>query len=241
MTLKADFSKLKFPVLIFLLILSIYIVLIPGSKELSVIMDSQLLSLLYLVVRILRIDKILRFRSSKHAFTDYFKGFEKNKAIKKIFGERTEEVLKNLEVEFTYLRSYMWISDGDGHLVVSLYYLNNGDLVDIYLDIIHELVHIRQFMEGEELFDISYSYVERPTEIEAYRHIVEEARNLGLTDERICKHLKTEWISDDDLKKLAKTLKVKCPSKKSQKTSNSLQLKLPIKRTKHTRRYHAHD
>ena len=104
----------------------------------------------------------------------------------------------------------MGVSDVDGHLIVSAEYLKNGELIDIYLDIIHELVHVKQFMEGKELFDRNYTYVERPTEIEAYRHAVEEARNIGLSDERICEHLKTEWMSDDDLKKLTKTLNVKC-------------------------------
>jgi len=37
-----------------------------------------------------------------------------------------------------------------------------------------------------------------------------EARRLGLSDERICRYLKTEWMSDEDLKKLTKTLNVKC-------------------------------
>jgi hypothetical protein len=63
-------------------------------------------------------------------------------------------------------------------------------------------------MEGKELFDPRYSYVERPTEIEAYRYTVQEARRLGLSDERICEYLKTEWISDKDLKFLAKAVNV---------------------------------
>jgi len=162
-------------------------------------MDSRL------KVKILRNAKI-----STHPFTDYFKGFEKTKAIRRIFGERTEEVLRNLKVEFTGRRGYMGVSDVDGHLMISAYYLNNGDIIDIYLDLIHELVHVRQFMEGKELFDKNYSYIERPTEVEAYRHVVEEARNLGLSDERICEYLKTEWMSDEDLERLAKTLNVNC-------------------------------
>lgn len=104
----------------------------------------------------------------------------------------------------------MWVNNLDGHIMVSSRYLNTGDKIDIYLDVIHELVHIKQFMEGKELFDIHYGYTERPTEIEAYRYAVEEARRIGLSDERICDYLKTEWMSDDDLKLLAKALKVAC-------------------------------
>jgi len=152
-----------------------------------------------------------RFKASTYPFTDYFKGFEKVEAVKRIFGERTTDVLSNLKVEFhSFRRGYMGVSDIDGHFFVSAYYLKNGDILDIYLDVIHELVHVKQFIEGKELFDIHYGYTERPTEIEAYRHVVEEARNIGLSDERICEYLKTEWMSDDDLKRLAKTLNVKC-------------------------------
>jgi hypothetical protein len=144
-----------------------------------------------------------------HSFTDYFEGFENVEAVRQIFGEKTEEVLRNLKVEFSGRRGYMGVSDLDGHLMISAYYLNNGDIIDLYLDVIHELVHVKQFMDGKELFDNRYDYVDRPTEIEAYRHAVDEARKLGLSDERICEYLKTEWMSDEELKRLVKTLDVK--------------------------------
>lgn len=160
-----------------------------------------------LKVKILRNAKV-----ATYPFTDYFKGFEKVEAVKRIFGEKTEEALNNLRVEFIGTRGYMGVSDVDGHLIVNAYYLNKGDVVDIYLDIIHELVHVRQFMEGKELFDSYYKYIERPTEVEAYRCAVEEARRLRLSEQRICKYLKTEWMSDEDFKRLTEILNVKCKS-----------------------------
>jgi hypothetical protein len=93
-------------------------------------------------------------------------------------------------------------------MVISKSYLNKGDRTDIYLDLIHELCHIKQFLEGRELFDPRYDYVDRPTEIEAYCYAVQEARRLGLTDERISCYLKTEWMSQEDLKRLAKSVNV---------------------------------
>jgi hypothetical protein len=33
---------------------------------------------------------------------------------------------------------------------------------------------------------------------------------LGLGDRRICEYLKTEWITEDELKRLTKTLGVEC-------------------------------
>ena len=154
--------------------------------------------------------KLLRFSAVKYPFTEYFKGFEKVKAIRQIFGEQTEEVLRNPKVEFTWLPGYMWINSEDGSLMVSSRYLKWGDKTDIYLDLIHELVHVKQLREGKQLFDVEYDYADRPTEIEAYQHAVDEARRLGLDDERICDYLKTEWMSQEDLKRLAKSVNVKC-------------------------------
>jgi hypothetical protein len=165
---------------------------------------------IFRLFRRLRLNRIMKVGSSTRIFADYFEGFEKVEAVKGIFGERTEEVLRHLKVELTWIGGYMFVDNTDGHLVINSRYLNSGDKVDIYLDLIHELFHIRQFMEGKELFDARYVYIERPTEIEAYRYTVQEARRLGLSDERICQYLKTEWMSDSDLKRLAKALDVTC-------------------------------
>jgi len=158
----------------------------------------------------LNVEIVRNAKVSMYPFTDYFKGFEKVEAVRRIFGERTDSVLNNLKVEFGGRRGYMGVSDIDGHLIISVGYLNKGDIIDIYLDVIHELTHVKQFMDGKELFDRHYNYVERPTEIEAFRNAVEEARRLGLSDERICEYLQTEWMTDEDLLLLAKTLNVKC-------------------------------
>jgi hypothetical protein len=161
-----------------------------------------------LKVKIIRDAKV-----QTYPFTDYFQGFENVEAVKRVFGPKIKDVLGNLRVEFHSLRrGYMGVSDIDGHLFVSANYLKNGDIVDIYLDVIHELVHVKQFKDGKDLFESGYDYVDRPTEVEAYRHAVEEARRLGLSDKRICQYLKTEWMSDEELKQLATTLNVKCDS-----------------------------
>jgi len=175
----------------------------------------RLFTIVMRIFRTLPIDTVFRFASSTHLFVDYFKGFEKTRAVRQLFGERTESVLQNLKIQFSPLAGYMGVSNADGHIIINPRYLNNGDRIDVYLDIIHELVHVKQHMEGKELFDTNYGYADRPTEIEAYRHAVEEARRLGLSDERICEYLKTEWMSTDDLKRLAKTLNVECTHTKA--------------------------
>ncbi len=137
-------------------------------------------------------------------FTDYFQGFENVEAVREIFGDQTEKVLKELKVEFVSRRGYMGVNELDGHLIVSAYYLKSGADRDIYLDVIHELVHVKQYMEGKKLFDNHYEYVERPTEIEAYKHAVKEARRLSMTEKEILSYLRTEWLNEKDLAKLAK-------------------------------------
>jgi hypothetical protein len=161
-------------------------------------------------LRKLPIGRLMRVGASAYPFNDYFKGFEKVEAVRRIFGEQTGEILRNLKVEFIWAGGYMWVNAQNGHLMVSSRYLREGDRIDIYLDIVHELVHIKQYMEGKQLFDENYDYVERPTEIEAYHIAVEEARALGLSEARICEYLRTEWMDDKDFRKLAKTLNVKC-------------------------------
>ena len=169
----------------------------------------------YFIFRILRLLRklpvnVLSIGSTTKNFLDYFKNFDKITAVKGIFGEKTEQVLSNLKVELSWIGGYMYVDGSDGHLVVSKSYLNTGDKTDIYLDLIHELYHVKQFMEGRELFDSRYDYVDRPTEIEAYRYAVQEARRLGLSEERICLYLKTEWMSESDFRRLAKAINVSC-------------------------------
>ena len=164
------------------------------------------------IVAKLRLFRLFRFRlfSSTYPFSDYFKGFEKVEAVRRIFGETTEDVLCNLRVELVPFAGYMGVDDSKGHLLVNPRYLKNGNTVDLYLDVIHELVHIRQRMDGKALFDTQYSYAQRPTEVEAYRYVVEEARRLGLRDKRICEYLKVPWMSREEWRKLASTLHVNC-------------------------------
>ena len=101
---------------------------------------------------------------------------------------------------------YMYVDGADGHLVISKSYLNTGDKTDIYLDLIHELCHVKQFMDGRELFDPRYDYVDRPTEVEAYCYAVKEARRIGLSEERIRCYLQTEWMGPEDLKRLIENI-----------------------------------
>ncbi len=160
---------------------------------------------MFRITRKLRLMRVLRLGTSTGMFLDYFKGFEKSEAVRGIFGDATDEVLKNFKVEFTWF-GYMGVNDNDGHLMVNKSYLNSGDKTDIYLDVVHELCHVKQHLDGKELFDPRYEYVDRPTEVEAYRYAVKEAQRLGLSGERIRSYLQTEWMSKEDLERLVKNM-----------------------------------
>ncbi len=136
------------------------------------------------------------------AFVDVFVGFETVEAVRSIFQDRTEEVLTDLMVDILPRAGYLRVDDETGNIVVSSEYLRTGDERYLYLDVIHELVHIRQFMEGKELFDRRFSYVDRPTEIEAYAASVKEAMRIGMREEEILDYLKVEWVTEEEFQRL---------------------------------------
>src|SRR5207247_8230558 len=144
--------------------------------------------------------KGLRLRYGQ--FLDQFEGFEDLPAVRAIFGSKTKTALRSLRVEFFSSKwGYMGVSDEDGHLVVSTHYLRTGKRRDIYLDVIHELVHVRQFREGKELFPEGFNYPDAPTEIEAYKVCIAEGRRLGMTDRDLFKYLKVEWMDQGELRR----------------------------------------
>lgn len=138
-----------------------------------------------------------------HPFTDFFGGFDQVGAVVGIFGPKTKETLAGLRVEFFSSRwGYMAVNDKDGHILVSAHYLKEGDERDIYLDVVHELVHVRQWQEGKDLFPEGIGYHDRPTEIEAYQVAVDEARRIGLTEAEIREYLRVPWMDDEAHAKL---------------------------------------
>ncbi|MDG6926375.1 MAG: hypothetical protein JRN09_07450 [Nitrososphaerota archaeon] len=140
-------------------------------------------------------------------FTDYFRGFDKVEAVKLIFGKDAGRVLKNLKVEFFSAKfGYMSVSDEDGHLLISAHHLKNSEPRIIYLDIVHELFHVKQFMEGKKLFPEEFEYVDSPIEVPAYKHTVKEAKRIGMTRDEIADYLKVEWVNPEQHARLLKTL-----------------------------------
>ena len=81
------------------------------------------------------------------------------------------------------------------------YYLRGNDL-DLYLDLLHELTHLRQLAEGQILWDKRFHYVDRITEIEGYAVAIEEGVRLGMSKPDVIRHLSNPWMTRDDVRRL---------------------------------------
>ena len=152
-------------------------------------------------------------RSESHGelpLSNIFIGLEDSEVVQSIFGgkEQAAEILRSLRVRLDDSAEYMYVNDADGTVVVRGEYLRSANKRILYLDIVHELVHVRQYREGRDLFDSKFSYIQRPTELEAYKITLDEARKIGMTEEEIEDYLYVEWISKKEHRQLAKTLGV---------------------------------
>jgi len=141
---------------------------------------------------------------------DVFSGLDDVQPLIKCVGEIStlKQILDRTRVTIRDEDGYMYVNDEDGSLIVGLEYLKCGELTHLYLDVIHELVHVKQFLQGRNLFDERYRYVDRPTEIEAYECCVEEGRRMGMSEATIAEYLNVEWISRAEHARLLKTLRV---------------------------------
>jgi hypothetical protein len=136
---------------------------------------------------------------------DIFEGLRDAKILLKIFGTKKEldDVFSKTKIMLDNHSHYMHVNNEDATIVIGTDHLMNADKTVLYLDIVHELVHVKQQRKGLDLYDKSYSYVDRPTEIEAYAVAVEEAKRLGMQHEEIFDYLHVEWITPTEHQRLA--------------------------------------
>lgn len=151
-----------------------------------------------------------RLGAGRKPLTSVFPGLDRDPNFQTIFPDGLRDrVLAETLVHISPEDAYAYIDDEHGHVVLGLNYLRTGEERSLYLDVLHELVHIRQWHEGKELWDRRYSYVDRPTEVEAYRVAVDVARRLGMRDREIADYLRVEWTSREDHERLCKRLGVR--------------------------------
>ena len=104
---------------------------------------------------------------------------------------------------------FKMVETNDDVIVVAKSHLQNSPTLDVYLDIIHEFLHILQRKQGRELWPgLKVPYVDRHTEIEAYAFSVVEARRLGVPDRFLREYLKVPWIRRSEYLRLLRNVGV---------------------------------
>src|SRR2546427_11255059 len=105
-----------------------------------------------------------KVKPGKHAILDVFPGLDQSAAFRAIFPDGLrEEVLRDCQIDVVPEDMYMYIDDKAGNVVAGLGYLMEGDERFLYIDVLHELTHFRQWHACMVLCDRHYSYVYRPT------------------------------------------------------------------------------
>jgi len=149
----------------------------------------------------------------RHALTDVFGGLESLPRFDRYPGSPASrrKVLKEAAVEVVRGDVWMYVApfetppfaddvgwkpvvSASDCIVVGRKHLAESPALTVYLDAIHEICHLFQRRAGRDLWDMPNGYAESPTEVEAYRLAVDEARRLGATDAYLREYLEVEWI-----------------------------------------------
>ena len=143
-----------------------------------------------------------------YSFSEVFKNLQDCKTLWKIFGNKRKflAMLKNQKVRVSKKPWDFWVNDKRKEITIFIHYLRECPKRTLYLDCVHELVHIRQLQEGKELFDNRFNYVDRPTEIAAYVVTANEARKIGMSKRQIANYLAVRWATKEENKRLVKNV-----------------------------------
>jgi hypothetical protein len=147
----------------------------------------------------------------EYRMTDVFAGLESSSSLMKVFGSRSEmtKIMAHLKLRVEPNDSGLWFDRDTGTICIGSKHLGGAKADFLYLDVVHVLVHVCQFLEGRDLYDQAFEYVERPTELEAYRYTVAEARKVGLDESEILRYLRMDAADDSELGKLMDRIGVK--------------------------------
>jgi hypothetical protein len=147
-------------------------------------------------------------RRGNHAYGDLLPRVGESPAIRRIESASTplHSLLTGARVRIEKGRGYVWVDEEAPAIVLVEKYYQKGDALDLYLDLIHELTHLRQLAEGRDIWDEQFHYVDRPTEIEGYAIAVEEGLRLGMTEARILDHLSNPWMTAADVLRLRENI-----------------------------------
>jgi len=147
----------------------------------------------------------------EYKLSEIFAGLETSSALLKVFGSKSQmvKIVKHLKLRVERNDSGLWLDRDTGTICIGSKHLAAAKSDFLYLDVIHVLVHVKQFLEGRELYDQAFEYVDRPTELEAYRTTVAEARRVGMDEDEILRYLRMDAVDDSELGKLMEKIGIR--------------------------------
>jgi hypothetical protein len=147
----------------------------------------------------------------EYKLADVFTGLDGSATLLGVYGSKPEmsKIIRHLKLRVVGTDWGLWLDRDTGTICIGHKHLADAKTDFLYLDVVHVLVHVKQFLEGRELYDQAFEYVERPTELEAYRHTVAEARRIGLREDEILRYLRMDAVDDSELGKLMEKIGVK--------------------------------
>jgi hypothetical protein len=146
--------------------------------------------------------------SGDHLYRSLLPQIGESPVVRRIESHRTplSTLLADARVRIKRREGYCFVDIAIPAIVLSEAYYQKANPIDLYLDMAHELTHLRQLAEGQNLWDHSLDYVDRPTEIEGYAVAVEEGLRLGMTESEIIQHLSNPWMSEDETTRLRRNI-----------------------------------
>ena len=143
-----------------------------------------------------------------HPYRSFLPRLEESPVVRRI-GSRATPVgplIDSARVQIRPREGYCFVDVKIPAIVLAEDYYHKANPLDLYLDMVHELTHLRQLAEGMNLWDHSLHYVDRPTEIEGYAVAVEEGFRLGMTESDVIRHLSNPWLNEDEVARLRKKI-----------------------------------
>ncbi len=147
----------------------------------------------------------------EYKLSEVFAGLESSSALLRVFGSKSQmsKTMKHLKLRVERGDSGLWLDRDTGTICIGSKHLTTAKSDFLYLDVIHVLVHVKQFLEGKELYDQAFEYVDRPTELEAYKTTVAEAKRVGMEEGEILRYLRMDAADDSELGKLMERIGVR--------------------------------
>ena len=146
--------------------------------------------------------------SGLHPYRSLLPRIDESPAARRIESPTTPigPLLDSARVQIRRREGFCYVDVKIPAIVLSEDYYSGANPLDLYLDLVHELTHLRQLAEGENIWDHSLDYVDRPTEIEGYAVAVEEGIRLGMDEDEVIRHLSNPWMSDAEVARLRKNI-----------------------------------